>query len=122
LLPVATTTPKNPRATAFAAKLKATLVEHAISRRELARRLAEIDGASFETARTNVHRLLRADHAPTETTRNNIADALGVPRSDFQEAALSGDPFHDGSGARAATDGRAKRRAGAAADVTEDAA
>jgi len=80
-------------ALAFASRLNDLLVEKGLSRRELARRISESTDVSFETARTNVHRLLRADHVPNESTRHEIADALEVDRSEFEEEALSGDPF-----------------------------
>jgi transcriptional regulator with XRE-family HTH domain len=90
---VTATTTRKAAALAFAAKLNELLAEKKMSRRELARRLAYQSDVSFETARTNVHRLLRADHVPTESTRHEIADALSIDRSEFEEAALSGDPF-----------------------------
>jgi transcriptional regulator with XRE-family HTH domain len=90
---VTSTADRKAAALAFATRLNELLAELRISRRELARRLTESSGGSFETARTSVHRLLRAEHVPNESTRHQVADALGVERSEFEEAALSGDPF-----------------------------
>lgn len=86
-------TTRKAAALAFATKLNAILAEKQISRRELARRISADTDASFETARTNVHRLLRADHVPNETTRLEVAAALGIDPSELEEEALAGDPF-----------------------------
>lgn len=80
-------------ALAFASKLNSLLAEKNISRRELARRLSDANDVSFETARTNVHRLLRAEHVPNESTRHEVAAALGIDPADLEEDALAGDPF-----------------------------
>lgn len=94
-------------ALAFAGKLNGLLAERGISRRELARRWAANTEVSFETARTNVHRLLRADHVPNESTRLEVAAALGIDRADLEEEALAGDPFRS-----SAASASPRRRAG----------
>lgn len=105
----------NPRAAAFASRLAEILEELGVTKRELARRLSADQGVSFETARTNVHRLLRGDHLPTDTTRYAIADALGVDRSELslrEVATPAGVTFRDGpgSGSAASPDGRRRPR------------
>lgn len=83
--PVTTQARKHPNAVRFAGWLRNELDGQKVSVRELARRLSREHGLTFETARTNVHRVLRADHVPTAATREAIAAALGVSPPDLPD-------------------------------------
>lgn len=99
LLPMTTETARKQAALAFARRLNDLLVEKNVKRRELARRLSAANGSSFETCRVNVHRLLRGDHLPNQSTRLEIAQALNINPAELKEEALSGDPFRGPDGA-----------------------
>lgn len=103
-------------ALAFSQKLNEILATKNMKRRELARRLAARTGVSFETARTNVHRLLRGTHYPNDSTRRDIAACLEIDPGEFEEAALSGDPFR-GRGQSAAGGSSGSRTEGSPGGV-----
>lgn len=65
----------------YGESLQAALDRTEVSVRELARRLNPSDP---ETARRSVKRYLRGSQTPTVQTREQIADALGLSRSDIE--------------------------------------
>lgn len=78
-------TPTKPRST-FGEILKTELDEQGVTIRELARRMtASDDFTEIESKRRMLQRYLRGDVQPNERVRNEIADALAVPRQRFDE-------------------------------------
>lgn len=76
---------------AFKDWLADVLVGTGVSRRELARRLAEkhpegVTDKTLDSQRKTVRRILSGDSNPTQPTREAICDALGVPRDECPSA------------------------------------
>ena len=95
---MATSTHKKRAAVVFASRLRAAMSEQRVSVRELARRVSASEHVSFETARTNLHRLMRAEHVPTRATRDSLTDALSLERGaldEDEEESLAAVPTND---------------------------